>query len=103
MKFQIICFFRKHGDESPELYSITLKEEFPDEEILNLVLTLKLTGAACVFYGNKEDRYLGLVLWAFALKLKEVYTIPEIPQIKLTPSQKLVMKENFNPFKIFKS
>jgi hypothetical protein len=93
MKFQIICFFRKHGDESPELYSITLKEEFPDEEILNLVLTLKLTGAACVFYGNKEDRYLGLVLWAFALKLKEVYTIPEIPQIKLTPSQKLVMKD----------
>ena len=86
-------FVRKHGDESPELYSITLKEEFTDEEILNLVLKLQLTGAACVFYGNKEDRYLGLVLWAFSLKLKEVHTIPEIPQIKLTPSQKLVMKD----------
>ena len=75
------------------MYSITLKEEFTDEEILNLVLKLQLTGAACVFYGNKEDRYLGLVLWAFSLKLKEVHTIPEIPQIKLTPSQKLVMKD----------
>ena len=31
-------FVRKHGDESPELYSITLREEFTDEEILNLVL-----------------------------------------------------------------
>ena len=32
-------------------------------------------------------------MWAVALKLKEVHTIPEIPQIELTPSQKLVMKD----------
>ena len=50
-------------------------------------------GTACVFYGNKEDRYLGLVLWAVALKLKEDHTIPEIPRIDLTPSQKLVIKQ----------
>ena len=81
------------------MYPITLKEEFTDEDILNLVLKLQITGAACVFYDNKEDRYLGLVLWAVALKLKEVHTIPEIPQIELTPSQKLVMKD----FKKFQS
>ena len=46
----------------------------------------KLNGAACVFYGNKEDRYLGLVLWAVALKVKEDHTIPEILRIELTPS-----------------
>ena len=32
-------------------------------------------------------------MWAVGLKLKEVHTIPEIPQIDLTPSQKLVFKE----------
>ena len=59
-------FIRKHGDESPELYSITIKEEFTDEEILNLVLKLQLTGAACVFMAIKKiniwDWYCGLSL-----------------------------------------
>jgi len=86
-------FVRKHGEESPELYTITLKEQFNEEQICNLSLKLQLNGAACVFYGNKEDRYLGLVLWAVALKLKEDHTIPEIPRIDLTPSQKLVFKQ----------
>ena len=79
-------FVRKHGEESAELYTLTLKEQFNEEQIFNLSLKLQLNGAACVFYGNKEDRYLGLVLWSVALKLKEDHTIPEIPRIDLTPS-----------------
>nr|CAH0113059.1 unnamed protein product [Daphnia galeata] len=61
-------FVRKHGEESAELYTLTIKEKFNEEQIFNLSLKLQLNGAACVFYGNKEDRYLGLVLWAVALK-----------------------------------
>jgi hypothetical protein len=42
-------FARKHGEESPELYTIKLKEQFNEEQILNLSLKLQLNGAACVF------------------------------------------------------
>ena len=86
-------FGRKNAKESPELYTITLNEEFTQENILNLVVKLQITGAACVLNGNKEDRYLGLVLWALALKLKLDHRIPEYPRIDRSPSQKLVFRE----------
>ncbi len=47
---------------------------------------LELNGAACVFYGDKDGRIWGLVLWYFAVELKSSCDYLQIPQIDLEQS-----------------
>ena len=51
-----------------------------------LVDKLELNGAACVFYGDKDGRIWGLVLWNFAVELKSSCDYLQIPQIDLEQS-----------------
>ena len=47
---------------------------------------LELNGAVCVFYGDKDGRIWGLVLWNFAVELKSSCDYLQIPQIDLEQS-----------------
>ena len=38
---------------------------------------LDVNGAAAILYGDKDQRYQGLVLWSLAIKLRYTHKIPQ--------------------------
>jgi hypothetical protein len=63
-------FIKEDGEEGCAVYSINFKNSFSEEEMSLLVTKLDLNGAAAVFYGDKDVRHLGLILWCIAAKLR---------------------------------
>ena len=81
-------FIKEDGEEGCAVFSIYFNQPFTTEEMSILVTKLDLNGAAAVFYGDKDVRHQGLVLWCIAAQLKH-----KIPQAAV---EQTVLEKRFS-------